>query len=44
MDHGAIAKDRQVEAITIERDELRAQLGDLADEGRISSLSDRSPT
>jgi hypothetical protein len=33
MDHGAIARDRQVEAVPIERHELRAQLSDLADEG-----------
>jgi hypothetical protein len=33
MDHGAIAQDREVEAVAIESHELRAQLSDLADEG-----------
>jgi hypothetical protein len=38
MDLGAIPQDRQVEAVTVERHELRVQVGDLADEGRYQLL------
>ena len=33
MDHRSIAQDGQVEAVAVERDELRAQLRDLVAEG-----------
>ena len=33
MDHGSVAQHGEVEAVAVERDELRAQLRDLVAEG-----------
>jgi hypothetical protein len=34
MDHGPVTQDGEIEALAVEGDELRVQLGDFADEGR----------
>jgi hypothetical protein len=41
VDHGSVTQDRQIEAVAIERDELRFQLADTIDEGLNYALGAR---